>query len=299
MKLALTRRHTVGGLLAAGGLIAGALVAGQPASASPSTSSTSSAVSTSSTAGTVAARNTTGSAKPTVVLVHGAWADSSGWAGVITRLQHDGYTVVAPANPLRGLASDTAYLKTFLASITGPIVLVGHSYGGAVITDAATGNANVKSLVYIDAFAPDAGENVLQLTGSDSALANPDLSKVFSTVPGNAAPTADTDLYLLPSVFRKAMAGDESAAKTAVLAATQRPITLGAVSSPSTAPAWRTIPSWYLVGTADRAIPKAAQLAMAHRAKSHIVEVKAAHLSMISKPTAVTHLIETAARAKH
>ena len=285
-----SRRHAVGGLLAASGLIAGLLVAGQSASAAPTA--------TVKTTSTVSARANS-SAKPTVILVHGAWADSSGWAGVITRLQRDGYTVLAPANPLRGLASDTAYLKTFLAAVTGPVVLVGHSYGGAVITDAATGNPNVKSLVYIDAFAPDAGENVLQLSGTDSVLANPDLSKVFSTVPGNAAPTADTDLYLLPSVFRKAMAGDESATKAAVLAAVQRPITLGAVSGPSTEPAWRTIPSWYLVGTLDRAIPKAAQLTMAHRAKSHIVEVKAAHLSMITKPTAVTALIETAARAKH
>ena len=236
-------------------------------------------------------------AKPTVVLVHGAWADSSSWAGVVERLQHDGYTVDALATPLRSLSGDAAYVRDFLASITGPIVLVGHSYGGAVVTDAATGNPNVKALVYVDAFAPDQGESVLQLAGSDSALANPDVTKVFSFVPKTLPPTPTTDFYILPTVFPGAFANDLSAKQGATLAATQRPVTYGALTELSTAPAWKTIPSWYFVGTIDQVIPKAQQLTMAKRAKSHIIQVPASHLAMISRPTAVGQLIESAARA--
>src|SRR6266700_2641506 len=135
--------------------------------------------------------------KPTVVLVHGAWADSSSWSGVVERLQDDGYPVDVFPTPLRSLAGDTDYLRAFLAAITGSIVLVGHSYGGAVVTDAATGNDNIKALVYLDAFAPDEGEDVLQLAGATSALANPDPTQVFSFVPNTLPPTASTDLYVL------------------------------------------------------------------------------------------------------
>jgi pimeloyl-ACP methyl ester carboxylesterase len=233
--------------------------------------------------------------KQTVVLVHGAWADSSSWDGVISRLQHDGYTVDVFPAPLRGLASDSAYLRTYLAAISGPIVLVGHSYGGAVITDAATGNKNVTALVYIDGFAPAAGENVLALAGPNSALANPDPTKVFSFVP-NAAPTATTDLYVLQSFFPSAFANDLPAKQSAVLAATQRPIAFGALSEASSTPAWLSIPSWYEVGTIDKVIPPSAQLTMAQRAHSHIIKVKSSHLAMISQPGAVDRTIETAAR---
>ncbi|MGX7680209.1 alpha/beta fold hydrolase [Jatrophihabitans sp. DSM 45814] len=237
------------------------------------------------------------SPKPTVVLVHGAWADSSSWSDVVGKLQHNGYTVDAFPTPLRGLATDTAYLRSYLAAITGPIVLVGHSYGGAVVTDAATGNPNVKALVYIDAFAPDVNENVLTLASANSALANPDPTKVFSFVPSALPPTPTTDLYVLPSLFPSAFANDLPAKEGAILAATQRPITFGALTEGSTEPAWKTIPSWYEVGTIDRVIPAAAQLSMAHRAHSHIVEVKTSHLAMISQPKAVDRIIETAAHA--
>src|SRR2546421_8653690 len=149
----------------------------------------------------VAVRSDTGSGpKPSIVLIHGAWADGSSWSRVIGILQQQGYKVYAPANPLRGLTSDAAYIASFLQSISGPIILVGHSYGGAVITNAATGNPNVKALVYIDAFAPAQGETVLSLAGADSALAV-DPTTVFDFVPYPGGPAGDVDLYLKHDTF--------------------------------------------------------------------------------------------------
>lgn len=237
--------------------------------------------------------------KPTVVLVHGAWADSSSWSGVVRSLQHDGYTVDVPPNPLRGLTDDAAYLAAYLQTITGPIVLVGHSYGGAVVTNAATGNANVKALVYVDAFVPDQGESVVQLAAArrGSALAVADPTTVFSLVPYPGAGSGDFDLYVLPTVFRTAFANDLSPSNAAVLAATQRPVALSALTAPSGLPAWKSIPSWYLVGAADQVLPAAEQQAMAARAHSHIAAVNAGHLSMISHPKSVEQLIVDAARA--
>jgi pimeloyl-ACP methyl ester carboxylesterase len=232
--------------------------------------------------------------KPTVVLVHGAWADSSSWDGVVARLQRDGYPVDVFPTPLRSLTTDSAYLRDYLSAITGPIVLVGHSYGGAVVTDAATGNPNVKKLVYVDAFAPDQGQAVESLVGPTSVVANPDPTQVFSAVP---ATSVNPDLYILPGVFRSSVANDIDAARARVLAATQRPIAAGALREASTAPAWKTIPSWYEVGTIDRVIPPSAQGAMAKTAHAHIVEVRSSHLPMVSRPAAVTRTIERAATA--
>lgn len=239
--------------------------------------------------------STTKGVRPTVVLVHGAWADASSWSGTARRLQADGYKVVAPPNPLRGLAGDTAYLQSFLSTITGPVILAGHSYGGAVITDAATGNPNVKALVYVDAFAPDKGETLLQLVSAQpgSALAA-DPTTVFDLVPYPGAPAGDVDLYLKATKFHKVFAADLPSRRAAVLAATQRPLALGAIQSPSTAPAWKVVPSWYLIGTKDAVIPVAEQRAMAKRAGSHTREVAASHLSLISHPIAVEHLIQAA-----
>jgi pimeloyl-ACP methyl ester carboxylesterase len=236
-------------------------------------------------------------AKPTIVLVHGAWADSSGWNDVVLRLQHDGFTVFAIPNELRSLAKDSAYAAAVLATIPGPVVLVGHSYGGAVITNAATGNANVKALVFINAFAPDVGETVLGLTGAQpgSALAAADPTTVFKLVPYPGGPAGDLDLFLLPDVFVQSFASDVPRRTAAALAATQRPLTLSAGSEPSGVPAWRKIPSWYLVGTADKVIPPAEQRIMAQRAHAHTVEIKASHVSMVSHPEAVADLIERAA----
>jgi pimeloyl-ACP methyl ester carboxylesterase len=238
------------------------------------------------------------SAKPTIVLVHGAWADASSWSEVTRRLQRAGYLVLVPPNPLRSLSGDAAYLSAFIQQrTTGPVVLVGHSYGGAVITNAAAADPDVKALVYINAFAPDQGENVLQLAtalpGSDLA-GDPATKFDFVAYPG--APAGDVDLYVKQTLFAHAFANDLPAETAAVLAASQRPITLSAGLEASGPPAWATIPSWYLVGRADNILPAAQQRVMAERAGARTVEVNAGHLSMLSRPGAVTNLITAAAR---
>ena len=237
--------------------------------------------------------------KPTIVLEHGAWADSGSWNGVVQRLQHDGYKVYAPPDPLQGLAYDTATLKDFLGTIPGPIVLVGHSYGGMVITNAATGNKNVKALVYDDAFIPAQGDTAGSLSGarpgSCLAVANP--ATVFNLVPFPGAPKGVVDAYVKPSVFPGCFANGLPASEGAVLAATQRPLATSVLTDKSGVPAWKTIPSWAIVGTADHVIPPAEQLFMAKRAGAHITEVHAPHLSMISNPGVVTETIIAAAQA--
>jgi pimeloyl-ACP methyl ester carboxylesterase len=241
---------------------------------------------------------------PTIVLEHGAWADASSWNGVIRRLEADGYTVDAPPNPLRGLAYDSSYLSDYLATISGPIILVGHSYGGAVITNAATGNPNVKALVYVDAFIPAQGESLLQLVAAQpgSCLAgNP--ADVFNLVPYPGAPAGDADTYLQTAPdgtypgFAKCFANGLPASKAAVLAATQRPLAFNAAEAPSGVPAWLTIPSWSVIGTADRALPPTEQLFSSQRANAHITQINAGHLSMISDPGAVTRVIVDAVNA--
>jgi pimeloyl-ACP methyl ester carboxylesterase len=236
-------------------------------------------------------------AKPTVVLVHGAWADGSSWSSVVRRLQRHGYRVDVPANPLRGLTSDAAYLASYLQTLSGPVVLVGHSYGGAVITNAATGDPDIEALVYIDGFAPDEGETVVQLTTArpGSAIGG-DPATVFDAVPIPGAPAGDVDLYVKKSVFRAAFANDLRRRTSRVLAAVQRPLALSALVTPSGVPAWKTIPSWYLVGTADNVIPPAEQQFMARRANARTVAVRTSHLAMMSRPGAVTRLIRRAAR---
>lgn len=252
---------------------------------------------------TASAQAPTSQPKPTIVLVHGAWADGSSWSRVARGLQRDGYTVVAPPNPLRGLSSDSAYLASYLRTLSGPLVLVGHSYGGAVITDAATGNLQVKALVYVDAFIPDTGQSLAQLLSAQpgSCLAgggNP--AKVFSFVP---SPGGAVDLYLKSAAdapypgFASCFANDLPASQAAVLAATQRPLALSATSEPSSAPAWRTIRSWAVIGTIDQVIPPSELLAMAHTAGARVVTVRASHLSLISRPVTVISTIESAASA--
>jgi pimeloyl-ACP methyl ester carboxylesterase len=239
--------------------------------------------------------------KPTIVLVHGAWADGSSWDGVKTRLQADGYTVAVPQNPLRSLSGDSTYLSSFLSTINGPVVLAGHSYGGAVITGAATGNPNVKALVYVDAYIPDQGQSLVDLTvpGSCFYLPPQDLGEVFNFVPIPGAPSDDLDLYVKPDVFPGCFANGLPPKEGAALAAEQRPITTYALNDTlSGAPAWKTIPSWAVVGLADHVIPPAGQLAMANNAGAKITEIEdAPHLSMISNPETVTHVIEQAAKA--
>lgn len=227
--------------------------------------------------------------KPTIVLVHGAWAGPSSWNGIVERLQARGYTVIAPSDPLQGVQTDAAYLRSVLATISGPIVLVGHSYGGMVITNAATGNPNVKALVYFDAFAPAQGESVNSIEGI-----NPGSELAANTVTVRPSPEGD-EIYIDPSAYRSVFCADLPAKEAAVLAATQEPLNVAAETETSGPPAWKTIPSWYMVGTRDEAIPPATQLFMAKRAHSTIVEVPASHVSMISHPGAATRLIVEAA----
>lgn len=270
-----TRRRTRV-LLATGVLVVGALVGPSGASAAPNGSSRPEPP------------------HPTVVLVHGAWADSGAWNGVVAGLQHDGYTVDVFPTPLQSLSGDSAALRAFLGTIPGPVVLVGHSYGGAVVSDAATGVTNVHALVYLDAFAPDTGEAVAPLAGSESVLANPDPSQVFGFAP--AGSSSATELYVLPQVFVSSFANDLQPAVGRVLGATQRPVTSEALGEPSTDPAWKTIPSWYEVGTMDKVIPPVQQRFMAVRAGAHVVEAATSHLPMVSQPGTVVRTVESAAR---
>ena len=243
-----------------------------------------------------------GRTMPTVVLVHGAFADASGWDSVIKRLQRDGYPVLAPANPLRGVSSDAAYISSFLDTVSGPIVLVGHSYGGAVITNAAVNHSNVKALVYVAAFIPDVGQTLAELTPLPGSLLVP------PGVPGHPATLilrpcppsscgAGFDAYIDPAVFHEIFAADLDAEKTAIMAATQRPASLVTLGEPSAAAAWRTIPAWALVATRDNAIGTANVRAMARHAGAQTVEVQASHSVMLSEPDAVVRLIRAAARA--
>jgi pimeloyl-ACP methyl ester carboxylesterase len=237
--------------------------------------------------------------KPTIVLVHGAWADASSWNGEVDRLRRDGYLVRAIDNPLRGLTSDADEIKGFLSTITGPIVLVGHSYGGSVITNAAAGNPNVKALVYVDAAAPDVGETTGQLSGKTSALSG-DPATLFDSVPYAGAPTGAVQFYLKENIFLHNFAPDLPARTAERLWATQRPAATAAFDTPSAAAAWKTIPSWYVIGMNDQIITPESELAMAHRAHSHIMEVPGgSHLTLISHPIAVTNEILAAARSVH
>jgi pimeloyl-ACP methyl ester carboxylesterase len=236
-------------------------------------------------------------AKPTIVLVHGAWADGSSWAAVTKNLQRKGFTVDVVANPLRGVNSDASYLRDYLATVPGPIVLVGHSYGGMVITNAATGNPDVKELVYINAFIPRQGDTVDQLNSAQPGSAlNPNTTINVVPIRNADGTVVDADLYVKPELFPNIFAAGVSAQTAAVLAAGQRPITHSALDEASlNTPAWQTIPSWDLIGTADRVIPPAEQQVMAARAGAHVVKVDAPHLSMVSDPDAVTGLITLAA----
>ena len=276
----------VAAILALAGLLAAA-IAGGPARAADAR-----------------ALNWAGTTKPVIVLEHGAWADSSSWDGVIRILTHEGFTVYAPPNPLRGLAYDAAYLRDFLTenpALAGkPVVLVGHSYGGAVVTDAAVGDPEVKALVYVDAFIPAKGESIGALLarpqGAGSCIGgNP--ANVFDPVPFPGAPKGDVDLYLQPSKFPGCFASGLSASEAALLAATQRPLAANAATDVSGTPAWKTIPSWAVVGTTDKVIPPALLTFMARRAGARITDVNAGHLSLISRPGAVANVIVQAARA--
>lgn len=232
---------------------------------------------------------------PTIVLVHGAFADSSGWSSVIARLQAGGFTTLAVANPLRGLTTDSDYVRSVLATIAGPIVLVGHSYGGAVITNAAEGNPDVVALVYINAFALDEGESVvgaLSLGGGHSELAN---HLIIRAVPDDAG--AEAEAYIDPVHFHRLFAQDLDLDHAALLASVQRPASLATLGTPSGPAAWKSIPSWYLVSLRDNVIPPQAERAMARRAGATTVEITSSHAVMLSHPDKVADLVAQAADA--
>jgi pimeloyl-ACP methyl ester carboxylesterase len=227
---------------------------------------------------------------PTVVLVHGAYADASSWNGVIPRLQAAGVQVIAPANPLRGIAIDSAYTASLLNQIPGPVLAVGHSYGGAVITNAATNAKNVVGLVYVAAFAPEEGETLgeVENNSKDSALNSALLPFTYPT--GKDGQTA-TEFAIARDRVKDAFAADLSAEQVALIAVTQRPVSELSFSEPSGVPAWRTLPSWAVVATGDKAAGADVVRSMAQRAGARITEVEGSHVIMISQPQAVTDVI--------
>jgi len=234
-------------------------------------------------------------AKPTVVLVHGAFADSSSWNGVVERLQRDGYPVLAVANPLRGLQQDARYVASVLDSVPGPVVLAGHSYGGSVISEAAVGAANVKALVYVASFILEPGESTSALAGK---FPGGQLGPALRSVPVTPATGGeDTDLYIQQDQFAKVFAADVAPEVAASMAATQRPITTSALDEPATRAAWHDIASWNLVTTEDLAIPADSMRFMGKRATSTTVEVAASHAVTVSRPDVVGDLVDQAARA--
>jgi pimeloyl-ACP methyl ester carboxylesterase len=250
---------------------------------------------------------------PTIVLVHGAFADASSWNGVIERLQNDGYSVIALSNPLRSLASDSAYIASVLDTIPGPVVLVGHSYGGMVNTNAAalTRNTSVQALVYVASFTPDVGESAAQLVGhtapgqpGSSHIVPPGTPGVAANLTARPVPPLgpmDLDLYINADAFSDIFAADVPAARRRLMIATQRPITLQAFTEPSAAATWKTIPSWSLVATQDNAIGTASSAFMAQRTvsegKGHVTQISASHVVMVSNPDAVADLVRSADRS--
>jgi pimeloyl-ACP methyl ester carboxylesterase len=239
--------------------------------------------------------NTGNGSKPTVVLVHGAWADATGFDAVIRALQDQDHRVIGFGNPLRGLESDSTYLAELLKTIEGPVVLVGHSYGGMVISIAATDNDQVKALVYLNGWMLDEGESQEQLLERfEGSLIGPSIRPVpFTAADGSEG----TDLYLAPEAFPEAFASDVDEDTAQAMAAAQRPYSAAAFAGPSGAPAWKALPCWYLLGTEDKAIPPKLQRFMAERADATIVEVSASHVSFVSQPDAATQLILQAIEA--
>jgi pimeloyl-ACP methyl ester carboxylesterase len=239
---------------------------------------------------------TTNGSPLTVVLVHGAFADASGWNGVIERLQKAGIQVTAIPNPLRGLAIDSAYVAAILEQIPAPVLVAGHSYGGAVITNAATGAENVVGLVYVAAFAPDEGERLGEL------LPDSRDSVSFTALVPRQYPVGDgteraVEFSIAPDKFRDAFAADLPTEQTDLLAATQRPISEVGFSDPSGPPAWKSLPSWAVVSSGDKTIGSDLVRMMAERAGATITEVEGAHAIMVSQPGPVAEVILTAAAA--
>jgi pimeloyl-ACP methyl ester carboxylesterase len=229
--------------------------------------------------------------KPTIVLVHGAFAESSSWDGVVDPLQNAGHRVIAAANPLRGLASDAAAVSDLVRSVDGPVVLVGHSYGGLVISNVAADAGEIVGLVYACGFAPEPGESANTLASMFPGSTLPDALQPVPRSDGT------TDLYITTERFHDQFCADVPAAQAARMAATQRPVTLEALNEPSGEALWKSIPSRFLIGEKDRNIPAAAQHYMAKRAGAHrTLEIPgASHAISVSHPKATAELILEAA----
>jgi pimeloyl-ACP methyl ester carboxylesterase len=235
------------------------------------------------------------SSQPTVVLVHGAFAESASWNGVVAELLHRGYPVLAVANPLRGLQHDAAYVRSVLDSLSGPIVVAGHSYGGSVMSEAADGADGVTALVYLASFNLEVGESTAQLVGK---FPGAELGDAVNPVPFPLPDgSSGTDLYIQQDKFHAVFAADVAPDVAALMAATQRPIAATALEDIATKAAWKTIPSWTMVTTQDLAIPPDSMRFMADRAGSTTVEIDASHAVTVSQPGAVADLIDSAARA--
>jgi pimeloyl-ACP methyl ester carboxylesterase len=242
--------------------------------------------------------------KPTIVIVHGAFADASGWMGmsghalfghghgVIERLQQQGYTVLAPPNPLRGVRADSAYLASLLTQLAGPILLVAHSYGGAVISNAAAHASNVVGLVYVAALIPEEGERLAEVQ-SQVSLLNPHL--IQRTYPTGAAGETATEYSIDPAHFRAVFAADVPEERTRLMAVAQRPIASAAFSDPSGPVAWKTLPSWAIVATEDVGAGYDIVRSMAQRAGAKVTELKGSHAIMTAQPQAVADVILEAA----
>jgi pimeloyl-ACP methyl ester carboxylesterase len=236
--------------------------------------------------------------KPTIVLIHGAWSGPASWNGEVTALQRKGYTVRAITDPLRQLDADSASVADFVKTIRGPVVLVGHSYGGSVISNAAAQVSNVKALVYVDAYLPEVGETSQQLNGAGSVLLTEPASQLYDQVPLSGAQAGTVDTYLKLPIVDRYFGNDLPFAVNHRLWATQGAATTTAFATPSKAAAWKTIPSWAFVSTGDRIITPASQLAMAKRAHAHITVYRGgSHLTLISHPAAVTTVILEAAHS--
>jgi pimeloyl-ACP methyl ester carboxylesterase len=231
--------------------------------------------------------------KPTVVLVHGAFAESSSWNDVVRRLQGEGLPVLAIANPLRGLEPDAEYLRSVIDHIDGPVVVAGHSYGGSVASEATEGADNVRALVFVASFLLEPGESTSELAGK---FPGGELGTALVPVPLPAAAGNGEDLYIEQSKFRAVFAADVPEETAALMAATQRPIAVAALEDRASRAGWKTIPSWTLVTLEDLAVPAESQRFMAARAKSQTVEIGASHATTVSEPDAVADLILAAVR---
>jgi pimeloyl-ACP methyl ester carboxylesterase len=226
-------------------------------------------------------------ARPTVVLVHGAFADASSWNGVIPLLQAQDVPVIAPANPLRGISIDSAYTASLFSQIPGPVLAVGHSYGGAVISNAANTATNVVGLVFVAAFVPDEGEQLGEVAStSKDAILGPALMPLRYPT-GQSSETA-MEFTVDPAKIHDAFAADLSADQAAILSATQRPLSERAFSEPNGVPAWKRLPSWAVVATGDKAVGTDLARSMAQRAGATITELAGSHVIMVSQPQAVT-----------